>query len=161
MVPIITWFTFLTCRRTMEELLAKHKKEVKSFEGERRTALKKVKGTAGKGKKGKEALAKGETEWDQKQKDLLQRHADEISTTTTTTTPSTDTPTTPTPTPTPPPNSPPKPTPPPASSSSTASPPSTSRPSASESTRYRRTATASTVRWRCSCGGWVVVMVVV
>jgi len=36
---------------------ARHKKELKAFEGEKRSALKKIKGTAGKGKKGKEALA--------------------------------------------------------------------------------------------------------
>jgi len=40
----------------MDELKAKHKKELKTFDGEKRTALKKIKGTAGKGKKGKEAL---------------------------------------------------------------------------------------------------------
>ena len=42
----------------MDEIKAKHKKEVKSFESEKRIALKKVKGTSGKGKKGKEALEK-------------------------------------------------------------------------------------------------------
>jgi len=35
----------------------KHKKEIKTFESNQRIALKKVKGTAGKGKKGKEILA--------------------------------------------------------------------------------------------------------
>ena len=42
----------------MESLKAKHKKEIKSFEGEKRNALKRIKGTAGKGKKGREALGK-------------------------------------------------------------------------------------------------------
>jgi len=39
-----------------EELEARYRKAVKALEGERRAALKKTKGTAGKGKKAKEAL---------------------------------------------------------------------------------------------------------
>jgi len=62
----------------MDELLAKHKKELKSYDGEKRTAMKKVKGTSGKGKKGKEALEKAENEWKQKQEEILQRHTNEI-----------------------------------------------------------------------------------
>jgi len=40
----------------MDEIKARQKKEIKAFESEKRIALKKVKGTAGKGKKGKQAL---------------------------------------------------------------------------------------------------------
>ena len=40
-----------------DDVAARHKKEIKAFEAEKRTALKKIKGTAGKGKKGKELLA--------------------------------------------------------------------------------------------------------
>ena len=64
----------------MDELQAKHKKEIKTLEADRRTAIKKIKGTAGKGKKGKEILAAAETEWDEKHKALLQKHAEEIAT---------------------------------------------------------------------------------
>lgn len=39
------------------EIEARHKKELKAFDTEKRTALKKIKGTAGKGKKGKELIA--------------------------------------------------------------------------------------------------------
>ena len=42
---------------TMDDLKAKHKKELKALDGEKRNQLKKTKATAGKGKKGKEALA--------------------------------------------------------------------------------------------------------
>ena len=42
---------------TMDELRARHKKELKALEGEKRNHLKKTKATAGKGRKGKEALA--------------------------------------------------------------------------------------------------------
>ena len=78
----------------MEELQAKHKKEIKTLEADRRTAIKKIKGTAGKGKKGKEILAAAEIEWDEKHKALLQKHADEMATvmaTTSTTTSNTTT----------------------------------------------------------------------
>lgn len=64
----------------MDELQAKHKKEIKTLEADRRTAIKKIKGTAGKGKKGKEILAAAESEWDEKHKALLQKHAEEIAT---------------------------------------------------------------------------------
>ena len=40
-----------------EDIEARHKKELKAFDTEKRAAIKKVKGTAGKGKKGKELLA--------------------------------------------------------------------------------------------------------
>ena len=63
----------------MDELKAKQKKEIKTFESNKRIALKKVKGTAGKGKKGKETLAKAEQEWDDKYKALTEKHAQEIS----------------------------------------------------------------------------------
>lgn len=62
----------------MEELQSKHKKELKQFETDKRIALKKVKGTAGKGKKGKEALAKAEQEWDSKFEELTTKHKNEI-----------------------------------------------------------------------------------
>lgn len=62
----------------MDELKSKQKKEIKKFESEKRNALKKVKGTAGKGKKGKEALAAAEKELDETLKALLQKHKDEI-----------------------------------------------------------------------------------
>ena len=42
---------------TMDDLKAKHKKELKALDGEKRNQLKKTKATAGKGKKGKEALS--------------------------------------------------------------------------------------------------------
>eukprot|EP00562_Extubocellulus_spinifer_P029590 CAMPEP_0178724982 /NCGR_PEP_ID=MMETSP0699-20121125/26403_1 /TAXON_ID=265572 /ORGANISM="Extubocellulus spinifer, Strain CCMP396" /LENGTH=42 /DNA_ID= /DNA_START= /DNA_END= /DNA_ORIENTATION= len=41
----------------MDDLRARQKKELKALEGEKRNHLKKTKATAGKGKKGKEALA--------------------------------------------------------------------------------------------------------
>ena len=40
----------------MEELQSNHKKELKDFDRDKRIALKKVKTTAGKGKKGKDKL---------------------------------------------------------------------------------------------------------
>ena len=40
----------------MEELKAKQKKEMKEFDKNKRIALKKVKASAGKGKKGKDKL---------------------------------------------------------------------------------------------------------
>ncbi len=40
----------------MDELKAKHKKEIKDFDKNKRIALKHVKGSAGKGKKGKEKM---------------------------------------------------------------------------------------------------------
>ena len=63
----------------MDELKTKQKKEIKTFESDKRVALKKVKGTSGKGKKGKEALAKAEQEWDAKYEALLDKHAQELS----------------------------------------------------------------------------------
>ena len=41
----------------MEEIKARQQKELKAFEGEKRAGLKKIKNTAGKGKKGKEMMA--------------------------------------------------------------------------------------------------------
>ena len=63
----------------MDELKAKHKKEIRAFESDKRTALKRVKSTSGKGKKLKEALAKAEKEWDDKLKTLLQKHEEALS----------------------------------------------------------------------------------
>jgi OTU domain-containing protein 6 len=62
----------------MEDLQARHKKEIKTLEADKRTAIKKIKGTAGKGKKGKEILAAAEAEWDEKYKVLLQKHEEEM-----------------------------------------------------------------------------------
>lgn len=61
----------------MEELEAQHKKEIKTLEADKRTAMKKIKGTAGKSKKGKEILAAAELEWDEKYTTLLKRHEEE------------------------------------------------------------------------------------
>lgn len=61
-----------------DEILSRHKKELKSFDGEKRAALKKVKGSAGKGKKGKEALAAMEAEYNQREKEIKQRHITEL-----------------------------------------------------------------------------------
>ncbi|CAB9528828.1 OTU domain-containing protein 6B [Seminavis robusta] len=63
---------------TLEETQARHRKELKALDGEKRSALKKAKGTAGKGKKGKEKLAELEAEYDAKQKALEEKHAKEI-----------------------------------------------------------------------------------
>jgi len=41
----------------MEDLETRHKKERKAFEADKRIALKKIKGTSGKSKKGKELIA--------------------------------------------------------------------------------------------------------
>jgi len=41
----------------MEEAETRHRKELKALDGEKRAALRKAKGTGGKGKKGKESLA--------------------------------------------------------------------------------------------------------
>jgi hypothetical protein len=41
---------------TLEEVQIRHRKEIKALDGEKRAQLKKVKATAGKGKKGKEVL---------------------------------------------------------------------------------------------------------
>lgn len=66
----------------MDEVKARHKKEIKAFESEKRIALKKVKGTSGKGKKGKEALEVAEAEWSAKEKTMLDRHLEELDTVT-------------------------------------------------------------------------------
>jgi len=42
---------------TREALESAHRKELKALEGEKRAAIKKAKGTAGKGKKGKQIVA--------------------------------------------------------------------------------------------------------
>lgn len=61
-----------------DEILAKQKKAVKAFESEKRQALKKIKSTMGKGKKGKEALSAAEAEWKLKEEEMLARHKLEI-----------------------------------------------------------------------------------
>jgi hypothetical protein len=50
--------TIKTSTYTMEELNAKHNKDLKALDGEKRAAIKKVKGTAGKGKKLKDLLTR-------------------------------------------------------------------------------------------------------
>ena len=57
---------------------ARHKKELKALDTEKRAALKKIKGTAGKGKKAKELLKAAETEYDEKLKELQAKHAAEV-----------------------------------------------------------------------------------
>jgi len=64
--------------KTEELLKVQHKKEIKTFESNQRIALKKVKGTAGKGKKGKEILALALEEWTQKYNDMNQKHDIEL-----------------------------------------------------------------------------------
>lgn len=63
----------------MEELNAKHKKEIKEFDKNKRIALKKVKSSAGKGKKGKEKMEEAEKEWDSKLQTLQEKHQKEQS----------------------------------------------------------------------------------
>ena len=62
----------------MEKLKSVQRKEVKALEGERRGAVKKTKATAGKGKKGKEAVAATEAEYDAKAKKMADRHTADI-----------------------------------------------------------------------------------
>mmetsp|Transcript_22028 Transcript_22028/g.33479 ORF Transcript_22028/g.33479 Transcript_22028/m.33479 type:complete len:298 (+) Transcript_22028:75-968(+) len=62
----------------MDELKAKHKKEVRGFESEKRNALRNIKGSAGKGKKGKEVFAIAEDEWVIKFQSLTERHQTEL-----------------------------------------------------------------------------------
>ena len=56
-IIITRTITIIMSPKTEELLKVQHKKEIKTFESNQRIALKKVKGTAGKGKKGKEILA--------------------------------------------------------------------------------------------------------
>lgn len=42
---------------SLEEIQARHRKDLKALDGEKRTEMKKTKSTAGKGKKAKEKLA--------------------------------------------------------------------------------------------------------
>ncbi|KAL9188048.1 hypothetical protein ACHAXT_006426 [Thalassiosira profunda] len=60
---------------TLDELQARHKKEVKSFEGEKRAAIKNAKS---RGKKGKAALKEAEFKYDGLERDLKERHRAEI-----------------------------------------------------------------------------------
>ena len=60
---------------TLEEITARHKKEVKSFEGEKRAAIKNAKS---RGKKGKAALKEAEFKYDGLERDLKERHRAEI-----------------------------------------------------------------------------------
>lgn len=61
----------------MDEIRTRHKKELKSLEGEKRASLKKAK--ALKGKKGKEALESLTKEFEEKLKLLQEKHETEIS----------------------------------------------------------------------------------
>lgn len=63
----------------MEEIKSRHQKELKAFDGEKRAALKKVKNTAGKGKKGKEMMISVEKEYDEKFEAMKEHHAAELS----------------------------------------------------------------------------------
>jgi hypothetical protein len=51
-VPFVQFLSYI--EKTMEETQSRHRKELKTLEGEKRAALKKAKGT--KGKKAKEVL---------------------------------------------------------------------------------------------------------
>lgn len=57
---------------------SQHKKELRSFQTVKRISLKKLKGTVGKGKKGRDALAAAECEWVIKEQKLHDRHALEL-----------------------------------------------------------------------------------
>mmetsp|Transcript_16352 Transcript_16352/g.29546 ORF Transcript_16352/g.29546 Transcript_16352/m.29546 type:complete len:191 (+) Transcript_16352:45-617(+) len=61
----------------MEETQSRHRKELKTLEGEKRAALKKAKGT--KGKKAKEVLKELEDEYETKLSDMKERHEQELS----------------------------------------------------------------------------------
>lgn len=60
---------------TLEEVTARHKKELKSFEGEKRAAIKNAKS---RGKKGKSALKDAEFKYDAMERDLKARHGAEL-----------------------------------------------------------------------------------
>ncbi|GKY94454.1 hypothetical protein MPSEU_000411300 [Mayamaea pseudoterrestris] len=61
-----------------DEVKTRHNKELKALEGEKRAELKKAKGTAGKGQKGKEILAALEAKYDERFVELKTKHADEL-----------------------------------------------------------------------------------
>ncbi|KAL7526928.1 hypothetical protein ACHAXR_001714, partial [Thalassiosira sp. AJA248-18] len=56
---------------TLEEMTSRHKKEIKSFEGDKRAAIKNAKS---RGKKGKAALKEAEFKYTGLERDLKQRH---------------------------------------------------------------------------------------
>ena len=58
---------------TLEELTARHKKEIKSFEGEKRAAVKNVKSSS-KGKKAKTAVKEVEFKYEGLERDMKERH---------------------------------------------------------------------------------------
>jgi len=60
------------------EISARQKKELKGLESEKRQALKKIKTTMGKSKKGKDALSAAEAEWKWKEEETLTRHKLEL-----------------------------------------------------------------------------------
>lgn len=61
-----------------EEIEARHRKEIKALDGEKRATLKKTKATTGKGKKGKEKLAEVEAEFATKLKELQEKQSKEL-----------------------------------------------------------------------------------
>ena len=60
---------------TMSELEARHRKEIKAFEGQKRAAIKNAKS---RGKKGKAALKDAEFKYDGLERDLRERHQREV-----------------------------------------------------------------------------------
>lgn len=60
---------------TLDEMQARHKKEIKSFEGEKRATIKNAKS---RGKKGKGALKEAELKYDGLERDMKERHRSEI-----------------------------------------------------------------------------------
>mmetsp|Transcript_10263 Transcript_10263/g.18010 ORF Transcript_10263/g.18010 Transcript_10263/m.18010 type:complete len:345 (+) Transcript_10263:35-1069(+) len=60
---------------TLDEMTARHKKELKSFEGEKRAAVKNAKS---RGKKGKSALKDAEFKYQGLERDLKERHKEEM-----------------------------------------------------------------------------------
>jgi len=61
-----------------EETESRHRKELKSLDGQKRAALKKAKQTGGKSKKAKEVMSTLEEEFDSKEKEMKARHETEL-----------------------------------------------------------------------------------
>ena len=59
----------------MDELTARHRREIKSLEGEKRAALKNAKS---KGKKAKAAIKEAEFKYEGLERDLKERHRQEL-----------------------------------------------------------------------------------
>jgi OTU domain-containing protein 6 len=62
----------------MEEIEIRQKKERKALESDKRQAMKKIKGTAGKSQKAKDLIAAAEEEWTAKENEMIQRHEQEM-----------------------------------------------------------------------------------